>query len=123
MNNDSSGSDKPRMFPPRICIHSASLPLDTLKQYLQPSVPSKVYFSFSMAINARYGQKLIDLISAIPDDRILIESDWHSEGSLRRSQLQNIARIIIQVKNWSIEQGIEILERNFHQFVYGIDQG
>ena len=110
------------MFPPRICIHSASLPIDTLKQYIHPSVPSKVYFSFSTAINARYGQKLIDLITAVPDDRILIESDWHSEGIIRRNQLHDIARIVIHTKKWSMEEGIEILERNFRQFVYGNDQ-
>jgi len=106
-------------YPPRICIHSASLPIETVRQYLQPTVPSTVYFSFSTVINARYGQKLLDLISAIPDDRILIESDWHSEGPIRRSQLHDIARLIIHQKNWSIEQGVETLEQNFFKFVYG----
>jgi Tat protein secretion system quality control protein TatD with DNase activity len=113
--NDSIG----RPFPPRICIHSSSLPVDTLKQYLQRSVPSTIYFSFSTVINARYGQKLLDLIVAVPDDRILIESDWHSEGSIRRNQLQDIARVVISTKKWSVEEGIEKLERNFRQFVYG----
>ena len=106
-------------YPPRICIHSASLPTDTVKQYLHQSVPSKVYFSFSTVINARYGQKLLDLILAIPDDRILIESDWHSEGPIRRSQLHDIARIVIHQKKWSIEAGIEKLEKNFFNFIYG----
>jgi Tat protein secretion system quality control protein TatD with DNase activity len=119
--NDSPEGTKSQTFPHRICIHSASLPIDTLKQYLQPSVPSKIFFSFSTAINARYGQKLLDLISAVPDDRILIESDWHSEGSTRRRQLYDIARIIIHTKHWHIDRGIETLERNFHQFVYGND--
>jgi Tat protein secretion system quality control protein TatD with DNase activity len=108
-------------FPPRVCIHSASLPLDTLKQYLQPSVPSKVYFSFSTVINARYGQKLLDLISAVPDDRILIESDWHCEGDDRRYQVHDIARVVIHTKKWGSEQGIGILERNFRAFIFGID--
>jgi Tat protein secretion system quality control protein TatD with DNase activity len=106
-------------FPPRVCIHSASLPLDTLKQYLQPSVPSKVYFSFSTVINARYGQKLLDLISAVPDDRILIESDWHCEGDVRRDQVHDIARVVIHKKKWETEEGISILERNFRAFVFG----
>lgn len=106
-------------FPPRICIHSASLPIDTLKQYLRPSVPSKVYFSVSTGINARYGKKLLDLISAVPHDRILIESDWHSEGVIRRNQLKDIARVVIHVKKWSMEEGIQTLERNFREYVYG----
>ena len=106
-------------FPPRICLHSASLPIDTLKQYLTHSVPSTVYFSFSTVINGRYGQKLVDLIRAVPDDRILIESDWHCEGDIRRNQLNDIARVVIHTKEWSIEQGIEILEQNFQKFIGG----
>lgn len=119
--NNSRDEPIPQTFPPRICIHSASLPIDTLKQYLQPPVPSKIFFSFSAAVNARYGQKLLDLISVVPDDRILIESDWHSEGSIRRDQLHDIARIVIHTKHWSINYGIETLERNFRDFVYGND--
>jgi len=107
----------PTPYSPRICIHSASLPIDTLKQYLQPSVPAKVYFSFSTAINARYGQKLLDLISAVPDNKILIESDWHSEGSIRRTQLHDIARLIIHTKQWSHEHGVNQLEQNFREFL------
>lgn len=106
-------------FPPRICLHSASLPIETLKQYLLKSIPSVVYFSFSTVINGRYGQKLMDLIRAVPDDRILIESDWHCEGDIRRNQLHDIARVIIHAKDWSIEQGVEILEHNFQKFIYG----
>lgn len=112
----------PSKYPPRICIHSASLPMDTLKQYLHPSVPAKVYFSFSTVINARYGQKLIDLISAVPTDKILIESDWHSEGTIRRAQLTDIARLVIHIKQWTQEQGVRQLEQNFRDFVYGNDQ-
>src|SRR5277367_6526268 len=109
----------PAAYPPRICIHSASLPIDTLKQYLHPSVPAKVYFSFSTAINARYGEKLIALIAAVPANKILIESDWHSEGTIRRSQLVDIARLVIHVKQWTAEQGVKQLEQNFRDFVYG----
>ena len=109
-------------YPPRICIHSASLPIDTLKQYLHASVPAKVYFSFSTVINARYGQKLLDLIAAVPADKILIESDWHSEGSIRRSQLVDMARLVIHVKQWTAEQGVKQLEQNFRDFVHGNDQ-
>jgi Tat protein secretion system quality control protein TatD with DNase activity len=112
-------TEGPLEFPPRICIHSSSLPWETMKQYLAPAVPTEVYFSFSMVINARYGQKFLDLVSAVPDERILIETDWHSEGQGRRNLLLAIARIIIHVKGWSLDLGIELLERNFQKFVYG----
>ena len=112
-----NASTSPTTYPPRICIHSASLPIETLKQYLHPSVSAKMYFSFSTAINARYGQKLLDLISAVPDDKILIESDWHSEGPIRRNQLHDIARLVIHVKQWSVDHGVQQLEQNFREFL------
>jgi Tat protein secretion system quality control protein TatD with DNase activity len=104
---------------PRICIHSASLSPSTLSQYLSQSLPLHVYFSFSLVINARYGAKLLDLIRAVPDDRILIESDFHSEGEQRRMLLEGIARVVLGVKRWGVEQGVGILERNWERFVYG----
>jgi len=72
-----------------------------------------------MAINSRYGRKLVELIWATPEDRILIESDWHSEGKMRRRQLVDIARVVIHVKQWDTNKGIDILERNFRAFVHG----
>jgi Tat protein secretion system quality control protein TatD with DNase activity len=119
LSQKSDGPGAVKQFPPRVCIHSASLPIETLKEYLNPSVPAKVFLSFSTAINARYGQKLLDLISAVPDDRILIESDWHSEGSTRRSQLEDITRVVLYTKKWSAEEGVLRLEQNFNHFVYG----
>jgi Tat protein secretion system quality control protein TatD with DNase activity len=104
---------------PRICIHSASIPPETLKQYISSKVPWRVYFSFSMAINSRYGGKLLELIGCVPEDRILIESDWHSEGRVRRKQLVDIARVVLHVKGWDTEHGIDILERNFQTFIKG----
>ena len=113
-----NNNDNP-LNPPRICIHSASLSPSTLSQYLSLSLPLHVYFSFSLVINARYGAKLLDLIRAVPDDRILIESDFHSEGEQRRMLLDGIARVVLGVKGWEVEQGVGILERNWERFVYG----
>lgn len=57
----------------------------------------------------------------VPDDRVLVESDWHSEGEVRWRQVEDITRIVIRTKGWGVEEGVEILERNFWEFVRGDD--
>src|SRR2546423_3146417 len=116
-NNDEKTQSS--FHPPRICLHSTSISPSTLTTYLNPSIPSKIFFSFSLAINARYGQKLLDLISKVPDDRILIESDLHMEGEMRWGVLEEIARIVIHTKGWVVEEGVGQLERNFESYVGG----
>jgi Tat protein secretion system quality control protein TatD with DNase activity len=108
-------------FPPRICLHSYSGHVDQLKLYIHPSVPAKVYFSFSIAINwgAGGGEKTEEAIRAVPDDRLLVESDLHTAGVQMDSSLEKVCRKICQIKGWGVRQGVEILGRNWREFVLG----
>ncbi|KAI1119444.1 hypothetical protein F5Y14DRAFT_395303 [Nemania sp. NC0429] len=108
-------------FPPRICLHSYSGHVEQLKMYIHPSVPAKVYFSFSVAVNWGAGgsEKTEEAIRAIPDDRLLVESDLHTAGEQMDSSLEEVCRRICQIKRWDLREGVERLGRNWRAFVLG----
>lgn len=111
-------------FPPRLCLHSWSGDLATAKRYLDPTIPTKVFFSFSTAINfsSRSAHKVgqtEDVIRALPADRILVESDLHIAGEQMDANLEAIARRICRLKAWSLEYGVHLLGQNWRSFVFG----
>lgn len=102
-------------------MHSYSGPVDFLGQFLKPSVPVDFYFSFSDVINFSHSsvEKVTDVINAVPDSRILVESDLHRAGSEMDDRLLSIFDRVCHIKNWSPAEGSEILGRNWHAFVFG----
>ncbi|KAI1497312.1 hypothetical protein F5X99DRAFT_397379 [Biscogniauxia marginata] len=118
LQHETSG---PKPYPPRICIHSFSGHVGMLKQYIHPSVPAKVFFSFSVAINwgTGGGDKTEEAVRAVPDDRILVESDLHTAGEQMDQNLEEACRRICQIKGWDLREGVERLARNWREFVFG----
>ena len=108
-------------FPPRICMHSYSGPAEFLREFLNNKVPVDVYFSFSDVINfsTRSSEKVTEVIKAVPDSRILIESDLHRAGSEMDDRLSSIFQRICEIKKWSPEEGVRILGQNWRRFIFG----
>lgn len=121
--SQSKTSEKERSlpFPPRICMHSYSGPVETIRQFLHPTNPSDVYFSFSSVINfsGAPAKKVADVIKALPDDRVLIESDLHVAGPQMDDLLEDVTRQICQLKGWELRDGVKQLADNWKRFVYG----
>ncbi|KAL7933765.1 Metallo-dependent hydrolase [Trichoderma chlorosporum] len=109
-------------FPPRICLHSYSGSADMLKQWLHPLVPSTIFVSFSTAVNMGTGggkAKLAAVVRAVPDDRILVESDLHMAGDEAEALLEDMYRLVCEIKGWDLEHGVRTIGANFEKFIYG----
>ena len=108
-------------YPPRICLHSYSGPPDTLRLYLQSSVPTTIFFSFSRLVNfsSPSSTKTLDVIKAVPEDKILAESDLHAAGEKMDELMEDIVRTICHIKGWSLVYGVAQLASNWRNFIFG----
>ncbi|KHJ34248.1 putative cut9 interacting protein [Erysiphe necator] len=106
-----------RPFPRRICLHAYSGSIDLLKQYLDPKVPAIIYFSFCALLNLPT-DKVTEVIKAVPEDRILVESDFDKVTDDMDQLLEKMCRRICNDKNWPLEKGVEILGNNWRQFIF-----
>ncbi|OAX82291.1 hypothetical protein ACJ72_03360 [Emergomyces africanus] len=108
-------------FPPRICMHSYSGSPDALNQFLQKSNPADIYFSFSSVINFLNDSsaRVVEVIKALPDDRILVESDLHCAGERMDELMETVVRQVCAIREWDLEQGTRVLGKNWKRFVFG----
>ncbi|GAB7359022.1 hypothetical protein MBLNU230_g5094t2 [Neophaeotheca triangularis] len=113
---------EPKPFPPRVCLHSYSGSAEQVSQYLYPAIPTEIFFSFSTTINSWADDgdgKVEAALRAVPDNRVLVESDLHTAGERMDQYLEQIVRKICGVKGWELERGTKQLARNWKAFVFG----
>ncbi|KAM0724181.1 hypothetical protein Q7P37_000063 [Cladosporium fusiforme] len=124
--DDEEQTSGPKPYPPRICLHSYSGPADTIKLYTSPTVPCEVFFSFSTSINSWVEDgkegKVEAAVKAVPNNRVLVESDLHTAGDRMDQYLEEIVRKICVVKGWGLEAGTKQLAANWRDFISGTSE-
>lgn len=112
---------KSKSYPPRICMHSYSGPVDSLTQFLGPRVPADIFFSFSELVNfgSHNSSKAIEVVKTVPDDKILIESDLHCAGKKMDELLEDIFKRVCEIRKWKYKHGAKQLKKNWERFVFG----
>jgi len=75
-----------------------------------------VYFSFSTIVNSR-SPKLNTLIATIPEDRLLVESDFNQADQLDQ-RVWDMVKLVAEVKGWSEERTVEVMESNWRRFAH-----
>ncbi|UNI22005.1 Cut9-interacting protein scn1 [Purpureocillium takamizusanense] len=121
-DSDSSNREGGKPYPPRICLHSYSGTVEVLNQWMNPTNPSRVYVSFSSAVNLSTDAgraKFPDVVRAVPDDRVLVESDLHMAGPGMDAALEDMYRRVCDAKGWTLEEGIRTIAQNFEYFIFG----
>ncbi|OAA37450.1 Deoxyribonuclease, TatD [Metarhizium rileyi] len=122
-SDDEDANDPPeKPYPPRICLHSYSGPAQCLRQWLSPKIPAGIYVSVSTAVNfntTSSRDKFADIVRAVPDDRILVESDLDCAGEKMDAALEDMYRRVCEVKGWTLEDGVLRIARNMEHFIFG----
>ncbi|RSL89439.1 hypothetical protein CEP51_001186 [Fusarium floridanum] len=114
--------DEEKPYPPRICLHSFSGSVEVLKQYLHPAIPARIFVSLSSAVNLSTeatSTRTDEVLRALPDESILVESDLHIAGEDMDAALEEMYRHVCEVKGWELEDGVKRIAKNYNDFIHG----
>lgn len=116
-SNLMNDSTPPTQNPPAIILHSISGSPEIIKSLL--SLPSRTsstfYFSISTGLNTR-SLKCDARIQAVPDDRVLLESDLH-DAVLVDNAMWGACALVGKAKGWGLEETAERTVRNAAMFL------
>jgi TatD DNase family protein len=102
--------------PPAIMLHSFSASVEIASALIKlPSIGRKFYFSFSNLVNGR-SPGTPNRIRAIPEDRILIESDCHDTRHIDEA-LCNAVSMVAEARMWDNSRTVQICTRNAIEFL------
>ncbi|KAJ3015112.1 UNVERIFIED_CONTAM: hypothetical protein HDU68_012878 [Siphonaria sp. JEL0065] len=106
-------------WPPAIMLHSYSGSTESIRNILRYPTPvaSRFYFSFSYFVNSRTPfERMKEKILAVPDDRILVESDLDNVGSVDDACALALD-LVARAKGWTLEDAALRTGRNAVRFL------
>jgi Tat protein secretion system quality control protein TatD with DNase activity len=100
-------------LPPAVYMHSWGGKLGMLQSYVKmKKFGDRFYFGFSAMANLRDTcRKTSAVIAAVPDDRLLLESDLEEPGHVVGA-LERMLQVIAEAKGWSVEEAAAITQQN-----------
>ncbi|KAI8927518.1 hypothetical protein BC831DRAFT_392205, partial [Entophlyctis helioformis] len=102
--------------PPAIMMHSFTASPDIGRSLVRlPCIGSRFFFSFSMAVNAR-SKKFSERVQAIPDDRLLVESDLHDTAHVAEYMVA-VCRAVADIRGWTVDETIRRTTQNADAFL------
>ena len=105
-------------LPPAVAMHSFGAGgTDWVKRFL--TLPTRVYFGFSECINhsnSRTEEKLEGNVRAVPDDRLLLESDLDDPTTMDEA-CERFCGVLAAIKGWSLEDAAARTTENARQFL------
>ncbi|KAJ2330368.1 Cut9-interacting protein scn1 [Coemansia sp. RSA 2681] len=103
-------------LPPRIMLHSYSGSPEMLQQlFLSGSLSTRIYVSYSHAVNGRNLQKTLQCIRVTPQSRVLAESDLH-DVSTTALALDQAVEMVAEAHAWQIQEARQKLTQNARAF-------
>lgn len=107
-------------LPPAIYMHAFGGTQGTLEQLSRSKkYGDRVYFGFAACVNLR-SPKTPGVIAAVPDDRLLLESDREACGAVE-AELAEMAGVYAAAKGWSPEECVRRTTENAERF-YGCSE-
>jgi TatD DNase family protein len=115
-------------WPPKVMLHSYGGSVEMVRAFAElprrgeaegsGDDDQKVFFSFSSAIAGGGLEKLMARIKAVPDNRILLETDLTVVRSMNDA-LEEIVHIVAAAKSWTVADTVEHAWANFCSFYEG----
>ncbi|KAI8616501.1 hypothetical protein BC830DRAFT_1080578 [Chytriomyces sp. MP71] len=106
-------------WPPAVMLHSYSGSVESIRNILRypDPVATRFYFSFSEFVNGRLAfEKLQERLRAVPDDRVLVESDWNDARAVDERVVKAI-ELVARAKGWSLEDAARRMAANALRFL------
>lgn len=104
-------------LPPAVYMHSWGGKIGMLESYLKmKKYGDRFYFGFSSFANLRQNcHKTSSVIAAVPDHRLLLESDLEDPAHVPGA-LNSMLRVMAEAKGWSLEHTAAITKMNAQRF-------